>query len=357
MNRHPLRRQKPPFRWWAFLGCVLGLGSAPLLFLWIAPELSEGLRSYRWPAQQGTLLEAERSWANMGRSYEESHQESWVQLWYAYTGPDGAPHSGQRFDVSTAPGAGRRHLHSLIDLGMAQHALARAPRVEVYVDPQMPEQAVLRRGIAYSTTGWLCLVALLFGAGLICLRCLDAPPGRLAEFEVEGPEGKPQKRAGPLMTLVLWLTVFPMGWAALAIGLAGLGQSLFADAPPSWPLLGYLFVACTILVWPAFARISPVQLLMTLLIVGAPLLGVYGLAVQAWHAETLVIYTIPEAETLARLQDAHPAIREAATWQVFRAQGPPEARPLVEALLEDANPAVREAASAAAKRLRMRFPD
>ncbi len=356
MDAHPLRDKPRPFRGWAVVCAALAAGGALWLGSWIRPELDEGLRSYRWPTTQGTLLKAERGHAIMGPSYEESYEETWLKLWYAYRSPANEALDSHRYDVSTAPGAGRRHRSSMIELGMAQQALKRAPRVRVYYDPERPQRAVLRPGIAFSTSGWLCLLLTLLGATVCFLRCVSVPAKKLAQREGMGPDGKPTKLAGPVMMLVMWLFLFPLGWAALACGLAGVASGMFGSAPPTWPLLGYLGLFFAVVLWPRIARASTVQPLLMLCILGIPVFAVTGLVLQVLHRETEVVYTIPAEQLLSRLQDPHPAVREAAAWAVFEAEAPAAAAPLLEALCGDEHPQVREAAASAAKRLRRRAP-
>ncbi len=324
-------RRPSTSRRWALPCACLCLGALGLVLIPLSDGLDEAVRSYSWPSTEGTLLSAERGRARYGTSYETAQEEVWVELGYAYTAADSSQHAGHRFDVSTTPGRGWRHRHSLIACNIALHAMRDAPAVRVYYDPAKPEAAVLLPGIGFSQSGWLALVTALLGATLLLVR-----------YGLEITKDPPQ--GSFVAGLIAWLVCVPLGWVALAGGLGAVYYTLGLSAPPVWPGLVFLGVCLVQVLIPSLVRVQAVQWAIAIAIIGLVLFGLAGGLLAAIDAEAEVEYTVEADELVRRLADPHPRVREYAAHEIRERRRPLEAVESLRALGDDPDPEVREAA-------------
>jgi hypothetical protein len=320
------------------------------------PEVAEGARSYAWPTTGADLLTAGRWWQYQpGNGVDEGTSESWLYLRYAYSVGD-RDLEGGRYDVSTPTSTSRKHRYSVAQFGMARHAIREAPRVTIHYDPEAPERSVLRPGVAFGTTWLLMVIVTLLGAAALFWRLVGKPRGELwegytagvdpADFDAE--TGK-RKRKSPAGSLLLWCLLFPLGWTALAVGMAGLWEGLLDGTPPVWPLLAY----GAYMIAAVFTRLEGrlAEWIAGVFLLGIPAVGIAGFVFVAVHAEDRLAFEAPDALLVERLESPHPAVRASTAWEIRDRGAPQEAASLLAALRDDPDEHVRKAAASAARRL------
>lgn len=325
----------------ALVGALLSIAAAAWAGAWAWPSVSTGVRSLGWPSTEGVLLDASR-WREYRPGFDTDEYASWLYLDYAFSVDGGGEgpthHRGGYFDVTTSADT-RKHYRSFVSLGMAREAMRRAPSVRVWYDPVDPSRSVVRPGIAYGTTASLMLVIGFLGCAAGLLR-------------VSSDRG--DRTFPPILGLVSWIVLFPIGWFALAGCLGVVWDRTIGGVPPVSIVLAYLGLSLLVVTWPRLVMTKPVGAALVSLGVAIPLLAALAFVFHLFDGDGRLVYEPTDATLLARLDSPNPHVRAATARRIASRAGPIEAGPrLVRMLASEPDATVRGEVAHAIQRLRI----